>query len=307
MANIKLSHMNHWKSIPYKKIPNFREFYYEDRRNDPYFLDWDKVLKYHKALGYEGIEIAPWEVAEMMALFGTPQNFRDFAAERGVKVSGMFHGLHGGHLKENHKDNLASAKFAVDTIVAFGGSEMGTCPGSSYYGIGPLDDEGIQNTIDILNEMGRYAEDNGVHLGIHNEFFCVVNKDNHHRVIEGTDPRYVHYFLDTAQISIIGEDLCTFYDTYHDRISCFHLKDTADPKTPDAIRYDQDVEIQDDGHRWFWEPGEGVLDFPGLWELMKKHGYKGWVTVEDDGTPDLLASMALSSYYVNEVLGKIYR
>ena len=40
---------------------------------------------------------------------------------------------------------------------------------------------------------------------------------------------------------------------------------------------------------------------------MKRHGFTGWCTIEDDGAPDYLAAMALSSYYVNEVLGKIYR
>ncbi len=306
MSNLKLSHMTHWKTIPYKKIPNFEQFYYEDKSNIPYFLDWDKVLKYHKACGYDGIEVAPWDLAEMMALFGTPKNFADFAKDYGLAVSGMFHGVEGAHIKENHKGIFEATKKAVDTIEAMGGTEMPTCPGSSYFGNGPLTKEGIANTIACLNECGRYAEDHGVHLGIHNEFFCVVNKENHHEIIEGTDPKYVHYYLDTAQVSIIGDDLLWFYDNYHDRISSFHLKDTYDNKLADARRYAQDVEIQDDGHRWFWEPGMGSLDFPGLWALMKKHGFQGWLSVETDGTPDLLASMALTSYYVHQELGKIY-
>ena len=81
-----------------------------------------------------------------------------------------------------------------------GGVHLNTCPGSNYYGAGPLTEEGIRNTIDCLNEIGRYAEDNGVKLGIHNEFFCIVNKDNHRRIIESTDLNTYHC-LDTAQIS----------------------------------------------------------------------------------------------------------
>ena len=67
-----------------------------------------------------------------------------------------------------------------------------------------------------------------------------------------------------------------------------------------------DPEIQDDGKRWFWEPGEGVLDFKGLYALLKKHQYKGWMTLETDGSPDYLASMALSRYYIDTVLKPIY-
>lgn len=307
MANIKLSHMNHWKTIPYKSIANFRDYYYEDRSNNVYFQDWDRILRYHKALGYDGIEVAPWDMNDMMALFGTPQNFRDFAADHGLKISGMFHGVENAHLAEKFEENLAAGKAAVDRIAALGGETMGTCPGSNYYDApGPLSEEGVRNTAKILDAIGEYAVDHGVKLGIHNEFFCVINRENHRHLLELTDPRYVFYYLDTAQISIIGEDLLKFYDDYHDRMCGFHLKDTASPKTPDEVRYSRDIEICDDGHRWFWEPGEGVLDFPGLWKLMKKHGFQGWVSVEDDGTPDLLASMALDSYYIQTVLKPIY-
>jgi inosose dehydratase len=298
--------MNHFKTIPYKQISNFREFYYEDKSNIPYFLDWDKILKYHAATGYEGIEAAPWDMTEILALFGTPRAFADFAGERGIAVSGMFHGINGGHIKENHDQCIKEGRNAVDLVESMGGTHLNTCPGSDYYSNGPLTEEGIQNTVDCLNEIGRYAEDHGIHLGIHNEFFCIVNKDNHRRIIESTNSKYVHYCLDTAQIAIIGEDLVEFYEDYHDRICTFHLKDTADLRLPDSVRYGQDVEIRDDGHRWFWEPGMGLLDFPGLWASMKKHGFRGWVTVETDGTPDLLASMALSSYYIKNELGKIY-
>ena len=307
MNNFKLSHMSHWKTVPYKEINNFRDFYYEDKANSAYYSDWDRILRYHAATGYEGIEVAPWDLADMLPLFGSPQAFADFAGERGVSVSGMFHGSAGSHDKNSHEQVLASAKKDIDTIVAFGGKHMNVCPTSNYYGVGPLTREQVQDSASILTEIGRYATDKGIMIGLHNEFFCAINKENHHEFIEMTDPRFVHYCLDTAQIAIIGEDMVKFYDNYHDRICTFHLKDTATPNVPDSIRYGQDVEIQDDGTRWFWEPGEGILDFKALWQLLKKYQFKGWMTIETDSTPDLLASMALTSYYINHELGSIYR
>jgi Sugar phosphate isomerases/epimerases len=299
--------MSHWKTIPYKQIDNFRDFYYEDKSNISYFSDWDRILRYHKALGYDGIEVAPWDLADMLPMFGSPQGFSEFAAERGVSVSGMFHGADGSQNADAFSEVLLAGKKAVDIIVAFGGKHMNMCPSQNYYGVGPLSRDQIKNAAKVINEMGRYATDKGVLIGLHNEFFCAVNKENHREFIDLTDSRYVHYCLDTAQIAIIGEDMVKFYDDYHDRICTFHLKDTDDLKVPDSIRYAKDVEIQDDGHRWFWEPGEGVLDFKSLWKLLKKYSFSGWVTIETDGTPDLLASMALSKYYMDQVLGPIYR
>ena len=48
--------MCHWKSIPYRKIENFLDFYYEDKTNSAYYSDWDSILKYQSALGFGGIE-----------------------------------------------------------------------------------------------------------------------------------------------------------------------------------------------------------------------------------------------------------
>lgn len=307
MSNIKLSHMCHFKTIPYKQIDNFRDFYYEDKSNVAYFMDWDRILRYHKATGYDGIELAPWDLTEILALFGTPKEYTDFAKERGIVVSGMFHGCDDSHIAEKHTEVVQAGKNAIDSLKEFGGKHLNVCPCNNYYGVGPLSDEEIQNIAKCLNEIGKYAIDNGIQIGIHNEFFCAVNKENHRQLIESTDPRYVFYCLDTAQIAILGDDLLNFYDTYADRICTFHLKDTASISLPDEIRYDKDVEIVDDGWRWFWEPGEGILDMKDLWTLLKKHNFKGWCTIEDDGTPDCLASMALSSYYVKETLGKIYK
>lgn len=307
MSNIKLSHMSHWKTIPYKQIDNFRDYYYEDKSNICYYQDWDRILRYHKATGYDGIEIAPWDLSEMMGLFGTPGEFTAFAKERGIEVSGMFHGCDDSQIPDKFDEVFQAGKEAIDTLHAFGGKHLNVCPARNYYGVGPLSDEDLKNSAKVINEIGRYAVDHGIQIGLHNEFFCAVNKENHRKFLEMTDPRYVFYCLDTAQIALLGDDLLDFYDTYAERICTFHLKDTASNGEPDETRHAQDVEICDDGWRWFWEPGEGVLPLKELWELVKKHEFKGWCTIEDDGAPDYLAAMSLSSYYVKQVLGKIYK
>ncbi len=53
-----------------------------------------------------------------------------------------------------------------------------------------------------------------------------------------TDPRYVFYCLDTAQVAIMGKDICHFYDTYHDRVQYFQYeKDTTYVNAPDEKRF----------------------------------------------------------------------
>lgn len=307
MANMRLSHMSHWKTIPYKQIDNFRDFYYEDKTNMAYYQDWDRILRYHKATGYEGIELAPWDLTEILGLFGTPQEYVAFAAERGIAVSGMFHGAEESHLVEKHEEVLAAAREAIDTLEKFGGKHLNMCPAGHYFTNGPFSEDNLRAAAEVINKIGEHALAHGIQVGLHNEFFIAINRDNHRRFLEMTDPKSVFYCLDTAQVALMGDDLLDFYDTYAERICTFHLKDTASLAVADEIRYGQDPEIRDDGWRWFWEPGEGVLPLEELWKLVKKHGFQGWVTIEDDGSPDYLAAMALGSYHFHEVLGKIYR
>ncbi|MEJ2128511.1 MAG: sugar phosphate isomerase/epimerase [Woeseiaceae bacterium] len=306
MSNIRYANMCHWKAIPYRQIDNFRDFYYEDKSNSAYYSDWDRILRYQSALGFEGIELAPWDMADLLPLFGSPTEFTAFAKERGIEVIGMFHGAHAAHDASHFDEVVQAGREAVDTIVEFGGIHMNTCPTSNYFGTGPLSREQVRQCAKALNEVGRYATDHGIMVGLHNEFFCAINRDNHREFIDLTDPGLVHYCVDTAQVAIMGEDLVTFYEDYHERICTFHLKDTGTPNLPDEVRYSQDPEITDDGTRWFWEPGEGVLDLEGLYRLLKKHEFKGWMSIEYDGTPDLLASMALTRYYLDNTLRPVY-
>jgi inosose dehydratase len=78
--------MSHWKTVPFRQIDNFRDFYYEDRSNSCYFLDWDRILRYHRATGYDGIELAPWDLAEILGLFGTPAEYTAFVRDHGMEL-----------------------------------------------------------------------------------------------------------------------------------------------------------------------------------------------------------------------------
>ena len=87
--NIRYSFMKHWKTIPYKEIPNFREFYYEDKTNGAYYQSWDQILNYTVGCGFEGIEIWPWAFM-YTGLFGSLENFKAYVNSKGLEISGSF-------------------------------------------------------------------------------------------------------------------------------------------------------------------------------------------------------------------------
>ncbi len=308
MANIKYSYQtNMWGLvIPFPQINSWNEWYKGDASNAVYYMDWDKVIKYHVGCGIKGIELMFHMRPYIEQFFGEPQNFASFVKERGLEqITGTFDLALGSEEKKNHLDIWKRMQSMIDFSADLGAENINIMPASGYYGVGPLSKEQLKNAADCFNGIGKRAADKGIMACIHSEFWCAVNKYDLEQFIEMTNPKYVGFCLDTAQVAIMGFDPANLYDKYHDRIHYFHLKDTSTVNAPDNDRFGPGVEY--DGDRWFWELGGGVIDFPKLWKLLKKYKHKGWVSIETDGTPDPLATMVLSKYYIEHVLHPIYK
>jgi inosose dehydratase len=309
MYKLKYSYMtNMWgQNMAFKKINNFEEWYEGDFNRAGYYKDWDSCLRYMAGAGFTGIELMWFNLPQILNQFGSYENFNEFIRERGIeKVTGIFGINFVAENKQMHENIFRSQQKLIDALAAFGGSNLVLMPAGQYYGTGPLSKEGLQNCVDCMNEIGRRARAKGLWASIHNEFWCAINLKEHRPFLEATDPENVAYCMDTAQITIMGEDILDFYDTYHDRVKFLHLKDTVRPKASDEDRFAPGAEFDDSGRRWFYEVGRGKIDFIGLWKLMKKHGYEGWVSIESDGTPDPAATTLLVSNYINTVLKPIY-
>jgi len=288
-------------------VNNFDEWYDKDFTRDYYYLSHDKQYRYVSAAGFQGIEIFWFAIPAIQSAFGSFENYTAFLNERGIeKVTGAFCINLGASDKRRHENIYKSQQKVIDALAALGAHNLVIMPEDQYYGVGPLDEEGLQNAVDCMNEVGRRAADKGLDVSIHNEFWCAINLYDHEKFLNMTDPRYVQYCLDTAQVSIMGVDPVKFYDQYHDRIKYFHLKDTNKQAAPDEERFGPGAEYDENGKRWFYELGGGHVDFPSLWKLLKKYEHKGWVTVEADGTPDPLATMLLCKNYIDTVLRPIY-
>lgn len=309
MNNLKYSYQtNMWGlMVQYPKLTDWKEWYKGDFSNAVYYLDWDQILKYHVGAGFTGIELMFHLQPYIRQFFGQAQAFTAFARERGIEeITGTFAIAFGSHDAAAMDGALDNLQGMIDFTADLGGRRINIMPAGGYYGLGPLSPEQVTQAARFMNEFGRRCQDKGIIPCVHTEFWGAINKNELHRYLEQLDPRYVGFCLDTAQVLIMGFDPVKFYDDYHDFVKFFHLKDTTCAYAPDEKRLMAGAEFQDGGDRWFWELGSGQVDFVGLWHLLKKHGYKGWIGLETDGTPDPMATMLLSKYYINHVLSPIY-
>lgn len=134
-----------------------------------------------------------------------------------------------------------------------------------------------------LNRAGRMARDAGVKLGYHNhnwEFFRLT--DNPSRtafdiLTDMTDPDLVHLELDLFWVTRGARDPVDVIKQNKGRILQFHVKDMDQAGS-------------------FADLGDGLLDFPRIFEHSREAGAVEYIVERDDaGTPPRLPADALST------------
>jgi sugar phosphate isomerase/epimerase len=74
-------------------------------------------------------------------------------------------------------------------------------------------------------------------------------------------------------------DYLDFIDRYHERIGMFHVKDAEFNPTGRAGVYGGYLDWVDRPGR-FRSPGDGQVDFTGIFSSLTQYGYEGWAVVE---------------------------
>lgn len=136
-----------------------------------------------------------------------------------------------------------------------------------------------------LNRLGKIAFDRGFKLCFHHHMATVVQTfAETKRLLDNTDARYVYLCFDTGHFTFAGEDAVKAAREFGNRIGHVHLKD---------IRPAQMKKAYDEGF-WFRKavfegcftiPGDGCVDYPGVFAALQEAHYEGWFIVEAEQDP----------------------
>ena len=89
-------------------------------------------------------------------------------------------------------------------------------------------------------------------------------------------------------------DCVRAFDKYEDRLGYVHLKDVYAP-SEEYVQWPM---------ARFCTLGYGIVDFKGVYKVLKKHGYDGVLCVELDNPPVCNYKAAIDSRrYIHNVLG----
>jgi sugar phosphate isomerase/epimerase len=237
------------------------------------FEGWpfEKVCRYAKSVGYDGVEVAPFTLAPLITDLsaGDLAELRKVAADAGVTLIGLHWLLaktEGFHLtspdaavRARTADYLVSLADAAremgGELMVFGSpKQRSLLPGVSW-------DRAFENAVDTFTRAMPGIADNGIRLCM--EPLAPAETDFINTCAEGArlmdavgHPNFVLH-LDVKAMSSETIPVTELIRQYVPRTGHFHSNDTN-----------------------MRGPGFGDVDFVPIFKALQDAGYKGWVSVE---------------------------
>lgn len=136
-----------------------------------------------------------------------------------------------------------------------------------------------------MNEMGKIAYDRGMTLTYHHHMGTgVQSMAETDRFLEMTDPELVFLLFDTGHFAFAGENPVEAVEKYVHRIRHVHLKDMR-PDVVAQVKAEHMSFLDAVRAGAFTVPGDGCIDFPSIFKVLKENDYKGWMIVEAEQDP----------------------
>jgi inosose dehydratase len=157
----------------------------------------------------------------------------------------------------------------------------------------------------LLERIARLWQRQGITLCVHPHAATYVEAPHEiERLLELTDPALVRLGPDTGHLFFGGADPLAFVERHLERVAGLHVKDIRPEVVAAARRLGLDYRQATARGVWT-ELGEGCVNFPALFRLLRDRAWSGWIVVETDHTrlPTALESSRASRRYLREVLG----
>ena len=135
-----------------------------------------------------------------------------------------------------------------------------------------------------LTEMAKYLAGRGVAMAFHHHMGTAVQSaQDVDRLMENTGDE-VGLLLDTGHLNYAGGDAVAAARTYASRINHVHCKDMRQDVLTRSLETDSSF-MNSVLEGVFTVPGDGFIDYPGVFEALRKAGYAGWLVVEAEQDP----------------------
>lgn len=136
-----------------------------------------------------------------------------------------------------------------------------------------------------MNRLGELALEKDMKLVFHHHMGTgVQTTEEINRLMEITDPKLVYLLYDTGHLYLSGENPTDILKKHFSRIKHVHLKDIRLPIS-NKLRSGKLSFLQGVKEGVFTVPGDGIIDFKPIFQILAELGYEGWMIVEAEQDP----------------------
>ena len=154
-----------------------------------------------------------------------------------------------------------------------------------------------------LNKVGQITLEYGVKSCFHNHVGSTIEtREEIDRLFGMVDRELVFQGPDIGHLAWAGGDVVQFCRDYAKDIKTVHLKDINPDVLKEGIENGWEYGTFS-AHGIFAELGEGFVDFPAMFDVLREANYEGWIVVETDVTqkPTALESATISRNYLRSI------
>ncbi len=146
-----------------------------------------------------------------------------------------------------------------------------------------LDDDGWKKLASGLDRLAELAAGEGMTLAYHHHMGTVVQDESEiDRLMRST--KKAGLLFDAGHLAFAGADPLKVISRYRDRVAHVHLKDVRSAVV-EAAR-SEGLSFEAALMRGvFTVPGDGAIDFAGIFSVLAEADYEGWMVVEAEQDP----------------------
>lgn len=151
-----------------------------------------------------------------------------------------------------------------------------------------------------LTEVGKAASDKGLKLCYHHHMGTVVQSASDIDALMNETGDDVHLLLDSGHAMFAGADPVAIAKTYAGRIAHVHCKDIREPIMRQCLNKDSSF-LDAVLNGVFTVPGDGCIDYAGLFKVLEDVSYSGWAVVEAEQDPSVANPLTYASLGFNNL------
>ncbi|MHA6963721.1 myo-inosose-2 dehydratase [Zobellella denitrificans] len=151
-----------------------------------------------------------------------------------------------------------------------------------------------------LTEFARYTLSQGVQLAYHHHMGTVIETEVEvDALMQHTGPE-LGLLLDTGHMTYAGGDPVAVAKRWARRINHVHCKDIRAQVLKEARNRNASfLNAVLDGA--FTVPGDGCVDYPAVFEVLKDNDYQGWLVVEAEQDPSVAHPLTYATLGYNNL------